>query len=104
MHARRAAEDRQRAATARLRLVISAQSLGGPAVLRHRLGMPRRVDPVLQRQVPDLDRREQRAKLVGHSLPSFRPAPRGAAGADTLPLLAMVDAARPWSSASSASP
>ena len=66
MHARRAAEDRQRAAAPRLGFVVASQPLGGPAALGHRLGVTGRVDPVLQREAPDPGRREERPELVSH--------------------------------------
>ena len=77
MHARRAAEDRQRAAAPRLGLVVAPQPLGGPAALGHRLGVAGRVDPVLQREAPDPGRREQRPELVGHRRILALDGPRG---------------------------
>ncbi len=69
MHAGGAAEDRERTAAARLGLVIAPQPFGRPPVLGHGLGVTGRVDPVLEREAADLDRREQRLKLVGHVRP-----------------------------------
>jgi len=60
VHARGAAEDRERAAAARLRLVIAREPGAGPAILGHRLGVARGVDAVRERETADLDRREQR--------------------------------------------
>ena len=70
--ARGAAEDREGAAAARLGLVIVPETLRRPAALGHGLGMSRGVDAVPERDGADPDRREERAKVVGHvSLPRW---------------------------------
>src|SRR3989442_15960411 len=66
VNARGTAEDRERAAAARLSLVVPPQPLAGPPALGHGLGVRRGVDPIFERETADLDRREQRAKLRGH--------------------------------------
>src|SRR5262249_53868198 len=69
MNARGAAEDREGAAAPRLGLVVSPQSLAGPAALGHGLRVARRVDAILERETADSNRREQRTKLGGHPFP-----------------------------------
>src|SRR3989442_5746611 len=83
VNARGTAEDRERAAAARLGLVVPPQPLAGPAALGHGLGVARGVDPIFERETPDLDRREQRPKLGGHRLSSRKT--RSQLGAATLP-------------------
>src|SRR5213076_2400766 len=72
MHARGPAEDREGAPAQRLRLMVAREPRRRPAALGHGLGVPGGVDPVLEGDGAHPDRREERAKLVGHgrSLPT----------------------------------
>src|SRR5262249_25785513 len=72
MHARGPADDRQRTAAARLRLVVGAEAGPGLALLGHRLGMSGREDAVLQGKAADAHRRETVAELVSHERYSKR--------------------------------
>src|SRR5439155_4143421 len=49
-----------------LRLMVAREPRRRPAALGHGLGVAGGVDPVLEGDGAHLDRREQRAKLVGH--------------------------------------
>src|SRR5256886_15817105 len=68
MHAGGPAEDREGAPALRLRLVVAREPRRRPAALGHGLGVARGVDPVLEGDRAHPDRREERAKLVGHDL------------------------------------
>src|SRR2546430_14818925 len=68
MHARGPAEDREGAPALRLRLVVAREPRRRPAALGHGLGVARGVELVLEGARANPDRREERAKLVGHDL------------------------------------
>src|SRR5438876_7405874 len=68
MHARGPAEDREGAPALGLRLVVAREPRRRPAALGHGLGVAGGGDPVLEGDGAHPDRREERAKLVGHGL------------------------------------
>ncbi len=72
MDAGGAADDRERGATARLRLVVRGEARPRLPALGHRLRVRGRDDSVLQREPADTERREEVPELVrhAHSMPA----------------------------------
>src|SRR5262245_36523596 len=76
MDAGRAADDRERRAAARLRLVVAEQARSRLAILGHRLGVRGREGAVLEGEPANLKRREQVSELVGHGYAGYGDAGR----------------------------